>query len=522
MELKLNKEPVFLNEVVYDGQTEQGVEFDYILPDYYPDIFKVLKCTLTPAIVSHSVSGSQLFCDGVVYIKVLYLTVGSNRIYSIEQRYTYSKTIDLVKNVPSDIAVISIIPKTDYCNCRAASGRRIDVRGAVSCKIKVNCTRKTEMITGAEGFGIETKKTALSYCGEKLMTSRRFVSREDIETGTSPSGTINIIHHDANVAVTDCKIIANKVIVKGETHIKALYIIVDADAENGETSTAEVMEATIPVSQILDLEGVSENHICFANITVMDCELEVRPNEAGETRIFACDLTLDCSVTAHLENSVSPVSDIYSTEFETSFTVATIKAESLPHIITQQFSLKNSLECPEGNLTEVFDVRVDVSNSACRARGASELALTGQMSIQAIGTLEGGTPVFIEKSEPFELAVETPLINTEYGVEPNLQITHVSFSLSGDNKVDIRINLSLNACLYFINSINVIKDIAVNQDKPKERNTEYALKLYYAEEGEDIWSIAKRYNTSADAIITENDLEGEGINIPCMLLIPIV
>lgn len=51
MELQLNKEPVFLNEVIYDGQTEQGVEFDYVLPDYYPDIFKILRCSLTPGIL---------------------------------------------------------------------------------------------------------------------------------------------------------------------------------------------------------------------------------------------------------------------------------------------------------------------------------------------------------------------------------------------------------------------------------------------------------------------------------------
>ncbi|MDR2533013.1 MAG: DUF3794 domain-containing protein [Oscillospiraceae bacterium] len=520
MELKLNKEPVFLNEVVYDGQTEQGVEFDYVLPDYYPDIFKVLKCTLTPAIISYSVSGSQLFCDGVVYIKVLYMTAGSNRVYCIEQRYTYSKTVDLVKNAEN--AVVSVSPKTDYCNCRATSGRRIDVRGAVSCKIKVNCARKTEMITGAEGMGIETKKTALSYCGEKLVTSRQFVSREDIETGASASGTISLIHHDANIAVTDCKIIANKVIVKGEAQIKALYIISSADADGGENNTTEVMEATIPISQILDLEGVTENHTCFTNLTVMDCDLEVKPGEAGETRIFACDLTIDCSVTAHLESNVSPVSDIYSTEFESAFTMATIKTETLPHIIMQQLNLKSSLESTEGNLAEIFDARCDISNIVCRARGTSELAVTGQINMQAIGTIEGGAPVFIEKAEPFELIIEVPMLSSEYSIEPNLQVTHVAFSINGDNRVDIRINLSLNACLYLINSINVIRDITVNQEKPKEKNSEYALKLYYAEDGEDIWGIAKRYNTSAEAIITENDLEGDRVETPSMLLIPIV
>jgi hypothetical protein len=520
LQLNLNKEPVFLNEVVYDGQTEQGVEFDYVLPDYYPDIFKVLKCTLTPAIISHSISGSQLFCDGVVYIKVLYLTAGSNRIYCIEQRYTYSKTIDLVKNAPADSAVVTVSPKTDYCNCRATSGRRIDVRGAVSSKIRVQCARKTEMITGAEGLGVETKKTALSYCGEKLMTSRQFVSREDIETGASVAGAISIIHHDANIAVTDFKVIANKVIVKGEAQVKALYIVGNSD-EDDDSNITEVMEAVIPVSQIMDLEGVTENHICFVNFTIMDCDLEVRPGEAGETRVFACDLTLDCTVTAHLESNVSPVSDIYSTEFESSFTVATIKAETLPHIISQQLSFRGSVESTEGNLSEVFDARCEVINVVCRARGTNELTITGQITMQTIGLLDSGMPAFIEKSEPFELAVEVPVLSSEYSIEPNLQVTQVTFNLN-DNKVDIRVNLSFNACLYLINSINVIRDITVNQEKPKDKNTDYALKLYYAEDGEDIWGIAKRYNTSADAIITENDLEGDRIEIPSMLLIPIV
>jgi hypothetical protein len=378
------------------------------------------------------------------------------------------------------------------------------------------------MITGAEGMGIETKKMSLSYCGEKLTASRQFVSREDIETGTASSGSVSIIHHDANVAVSDVKIIANKVIIKGEAQIKALYIISRNEAEADESNATEVMEATIPVSQIIDLEGVTEKHLCFVALSVMDCDLEVRPGEAGETRIFACDLTVEASVTAHLESNVSPVADIYSTQFESAFTVATIKAEALPHIISQQLNFKSSLECTDGTLAEIFDARCDVSNVVCRARGSAELTVTGQITMQVIGALDTGLPVFIEKAEPFELVAEVPAISSEYSIEPILQATHTAFSISGENRVDIRVNLSLNGCLYLINSINVIRDITVNEEKPKEKNSEYALKLYYAETGEDIWGIAKRYNTGADAIITENDLESDRVENPSMLLIPIV
>ena len=51
---------------------------------------------------------------------------------------------------------------------------------------------------------------------------------------------------------------------------------------------------------------------------------------------------------------------------------------------------------------------------------------------------------------------------------------------------------------------------------------EHAVKLYFGVPGEDVWDIAKRYSTSVDAIIEENDLAGERLEKGGMLLIPIV
>ena len=41
MSFKVNREIISSDEVIYDGFQEQAVEFDCILPDYYPDIFDV-------------------------------------------------------------------------------------------------------------------------------------------------------------------------------------------------------------------------------------------------------------------------------------------------------------------------------------------------------------------------------------------------------------------------------------------------------------------------------------------------
>ena len=56
----------------------------------------------------------------------------------------------------------------------------------------------------------------------------------------------------------------------------------------------------------------------------------------------------------------------------------------------------------------------------------------------------------------------------------------------------------------------------------KIRDGDYALKLYYGIEGEDVWEIAKRYSTSVRAVMEENELDSELLSESGMLLIPIV
>ena len=513
MELELNKEPVFLSEVIFDGQTEQGIEFDYVLPDYYPDIFKILKCTLTPGIISYNVSGTQLYADGVVYIKVLYLSENSTDIHCVEHKYTYSKTVDLVRS--GDKLAVSVVPKTDYCNCRAVSGRRLDVRGAVSCKIRVTSVKKMEIISDAAGF--EAKKMPLTYCGAKLVACRQFAVREDIATGTGRGGIKNIIHWDACAEVTDTKIIANKVVVKGEVQLKALYIVKSSE----DKQETEVMEAVVPVSQIIDMDGIDDSHICYVRLAVMNCDLEIKPNEMGENRLLGCDMMMDCVITASKENTVSLLTDVYSTEYETTFTKCPIKTEYSPQVITRQLSHKCELQCGEGTLERIFDSRCEISNVSCKVNDEGMLAVTGQCVSTAIGRLDGGVPVFLEQSGPFELVTDISC-DESCTIEPDLQVSSVSFSISGDNTVELRTMFEFQGCLYAIKSVDVINEIIPDTDKPKEKNCDYALKLYFAEENEEIFAIAKHYNTSAAAIMAENELESEVTTEACMLLIPIV
>ena len=48
MEYTLNRESLTTGEIIFDGAEEQPVDLDFSLPDYCPDIQRILKCQVYP------------------------------------------------------------------------------------------------------------------------------------------------------------------------------------------------------------------------------------------------------------------------------------------------------------------------------------------------------------------------------------------------------------------------------------------------------------------------------------------
>lgn len=156
MDFKINKETIPSAEIVYSGIQEQGVELDYILPDYYPDVFRLIRCDVCPVIADHSINGDRLSYELKCDITLLYCDEESGAVQCITQKQTFSKSVELKKSPVAAEVILS--PKTDHVNFRAVNKRRLDVRGAVSVKISVSSERNQEVISDAFGMNIQLKK----------------------------------------------------------------------------------------------------------------------------------------------------------------------------------------------------------------------------------------------------------------------------------------------------------------------------------------------------------------------------
>ena len=99
MELSLERKPITVNETILDINTEQAVESDMLLADYYPRISRILRCCVETSVDQAVVSGERLIVDGVALCRVFYKSE-EGRPASVTVKLPYTKAVELRRAPP--------------------------------------------------------------------------------------------------------------------------------------------------------------------------------------------------------------------------------------------------------------------------------------------------------------------------------------------------------------------------------------------------------------------------------------
>lgn len=515
MELKLNKEEICSSEVILSTKQEQSIELDYVLPDYCPEIFKIVKCCAVPRITSSGVSGGKLSYELNVDIRVLYCAENRREIQLVNQKLSYSKSVELGREVQNPDIIIR--PRIDYVNCRAVNQRRLDIRGAVSIDIKVKDCEKKELVSDAFGMGVQLHKIPVTYPSKQTTASAQHSISEELDLGASKPPVDSVILCGAEVTSTECKIIANKVIVKGELIANVLY---NATDDNG-APTVETMEFALPFSKIIDMDGIDERFECRAEAEVSDCDIVAKADSDGKSRILECFVNLTVKCSAFHSQTVEIADDAFSTEFASENELAASEVELAPMSVCDSVTVKTSVSSPE-SLECVYGARGTVKDcGVTNDEKNGQLVISGTICFTLIGCGSGGMPVALDKDEQFSANIAVSGIKDNSVSNVRAIILSCTYNLSSETSADVKADVKVCGTVSNSENISGISDIKVDEETPAARDGNYSVKLYFADSGEPLWDIARRYKTSVEGIMDENNLEGELVANSGMIIIPI-
>lgn len=514
------KDTLSIKELVFEGTKEVPIDLDFSLPDYCPDVQKILKCRVSPDIFSRNISGDRLNIEGSAKIRVLYSDSDNNKIRCCENNIPFSCSID-IKNSPENCFDI-IIPKLEYVNCRAISPRKIDIHGAISLFIQIFNKNNLEISSNINSPDIQQKILNLKLNNLISTGQQQFSINEVLELPENKNSPENIINSNIYLIINSYKNMNNKTVIKGNLIIKILYI--DDLASNH----TEVLDYSIPVSQIIDVPGIDENSICVINTSILSHEEII--NSSNNSNLISCDIKILATVSGYTPKEINIISDVYSTDYNLDILTKNTKICYFTEKIYENINFKNNISIGDQsqnnlNISKIIDIWTDNYVNNFLILDNNNLELKNKINVCILYLDNQDSPVYTERIIEFDKILNNILENNninsqDFIIKTKIVPENISYNILNSNEIELKIDFVLTGEIYISQKFNMITDIITDESKNIEKDNS-SLTVYYACKDETIWDIARKYHTSPDMIKNENNLSEEIISSNSMLLIPI-
>ena len=497
MELKVFKDTIATYGGRWETRLELPVETEILIPDYLPAVFKIVKCLIEPVVLQNRVTGSRWQTEGYLRCTVYYQSDEPGcRLYRTEQKFAFEKSVELPSGSYAE-GPAQVWGEPEYCNCRAVSEHRIDLRGAYILCGAVLATKDCELLTSLADCGIEQRTRELSglqriAAEEKTLTAETAISLPEVgESVLDIGGTVML----GSVALQ-----TGQASVQGTLQLQVCY-------QPPESEELVVRQKEVTVQQTVEMPGASEEDLCIAWGKVLACTLTESEGRGEADLNITWKLHLEVWHTA----TRTVVADAYSTICQTQTVQTACKllnqtADLAGHV---NVALEDDLPDPEVTVKGCFvTLGAAVPTAVEDHEGKEQIRLCGKGTAHVFCADARGELTCYDKAFVWQPEGSWPGIPTDACACAEASVTRVS---SGKNGAQLRVELEIevNGLLLQAAAGEALCEVELGEEYA-EGNDGPALYLYYAQEGERVFDIAKRYHARSKDLVAANHIESDG------------
>lgn len=500
MSINLQKEHVTISEVLCSKYCQTTVENDIIVPDICPDVLKILQVTSEAVISQKNIQADKVYVQGIIRINILYVPDGDviGNVKGITSVQDFSHVIEAKGAKPG--MNLSAEIECELPEYTLTNSRKVNVRNKLCIGIKLSALSEIDIATGiSESDPIQIRGSRIRLCNSCTDAERDIIIRDRLEV---PAGKVDlgeILKFNAKPTSSELRIIDGKAIVKGETKICTLY------GSDDEDSSVQFMEHCLPFTEILEIDGLIEGMDGEVSYTVKDLIYEICQDSDGDKRVLSVEITICACVKATRTMELDVIDDAFGLEGE-------IIINRNPHSLEQL--IENTVaQCPLKERTVVPDYLPELQQICdCTATPSIEnvsvdngsVTVNGFVSCNILYISSGNDSPVAGFSHviPFSRSFDIPGICADSVCDVGSDIEHLSYNMLSAREVELRIIVSLGLKAVNPGHAELIDSIEWNNDTASVKRP--SMIIYFVQDGDTLWDIAKRYKTTPDQIIAAN------------------
>ena len=504
MECNQQQTTVAATKTLYENFFEEKCESDFLIPDYYPAVEKIIQCSAAPVITSKEVEGDRLNLEGNCRFSIIYQGEEGGGIKALSETVAFQESFPLKEAGEHPWA--QVVVRVANTSCRLLNSRKISTRANISIAIKVKSQQQNETIeeincNEAEALFVPASVfTVLERVADTTKVQGEIEVHTDIQ---------DILKTEGSVCIKDVKVLPGRAIVKG---VADLYVLFTPESD---PSTVEGTSTAIPFSQVLELQYQGEGGVMEAISAIQTLRTDVEADDSGKNRLISITATLMTEGELFENRDHQLLTEVYSNTYPLEVQRGQLAVESLAEQceVTEAVRHEIAIDSADVEVIQVLGTPVIQKITGQEKTISVEGILDVSMFIR-----EGEHYRSIDKGLPFTLKKDLKQLGGRMRCEVRPCVLGIDWNLKGE-KAELKTEFSCSLMIFSKDVYDVVSQMEVDIDHPVEFTRIPPLVVYYGEKGERLWDIARKYSTSVATLKSINNLSRDVLEDKQLILI---
>ncbi|WP_297520905.1 SPOCS domain-containing protein [uncultured Clostridium sp.] len=512
--LDLIKENVELQIQVGENSNDDIIREEYLISDTLPDVSDILSVDVDKKITKAEVVDGKVLVEADIKYSIIYLSdeEEGKGVNNVVYKSKLSNFIDILGAEQGMFCNVEC--ELEHINASLINERKINVEAYFRSKADVYKNEEFEFVQSVENRAdIQTIKKVETVDKSIYGTTKNISYSSELKVSMDKSQIDKVVKFDYLLHKKDVKLYDDRVLYSCYAKVNVVY-------KSEESKELCLLEDDIFISDEEEVIGVSADYNCDFDFNIVNADYAVGQDDLGEERIINISFDVKSNLKVLKSEEIEVIEDAYSPEKELNL----IKEKSIFSIrygegCTEAIAKDNvKLEDDEPILvisskgeivsieTEVISGCVNIDGTLkvnCLYKSANEDKCYGSKEIDLPFT---GAIEIAGLTEDMDVVVKGTLESLTTAIEAGTIAVKgiVSFIAKASYKEEKE----------YINTIEECEE----SEAPKKKAS---VTIYVVECGDTIWKLAKKYNTTMDAIASANGIDlCDILEIGTKLIIP--
>lgn len=504
MSFEVNKDTIKIYKQINPLKVKSIVDSDIIVPDSKPDVSEILQVNAIASVDEKYVQKDFITVSG--YLDYIILYTGSeneNTIKCIKHKTPYTQQIDAPGI--NDEMTNYVIADVSHIEFGIKNSRKINIKSVVVFDTGVIGTTSVNAVSSVVStVNIPNKTEDIDVLNISVFEQTDFSLEQDIKISVDSGDETEILKVDYKISDEEIKTVNNKVIAKGTMDVDVLYSVNDDLCH---------VQSEIPFTEVFDADNITpqmHTEIQY-NLTSVDYDLTV--NEDDEYFI-SLNAKTEVLIRGYDVNSYNVISDIYSPDYKMEYNYEDCSVLCIKDTFSKDYAITEKISISESpfSISKVCNLNVKPNietivpyNSYCLTEGFFDIKLLYISDNETLKLCSHNEKI------PFSIKTDSKSIHSDSVLDVKLSMIHSGYVLNSEKDIDIRINLHGSYKVLCEDKKRILSDISLYEDEILKKENQSGITIYFADDKEKLWDVAKRFSTTVEEIAEVNNLDADAV-----------